>query len=207
MEVNIEIKRAVVLLVFLLLAACAPLREAASQPAAAPTQQPTEATTSTPMRSGIPEQALKNGTYQIDGQTVTLINGTAENEAAPGAASKQVTRYFGDAVDLDLNSDGLTDSVFLLQQENGGSGTFYYLTAALQTADGFLGTNTVFLGDRIAPQSVSVDPKNPSQCLVNYLDRSPGEPMSSSPTVPVSKTFKLVNGVLVEGAMPPQAAP
>lgn len=207
MEVNIEIKRAVFIPVFLLLAACAPVRPAASQPAAAPTQQPTEAPTATPMRSGVPEQALKNGTYQIDGQAVTLVNGTAEKQAAPGSASKQVTRYLGNAANLDLNLDGLTDAVFLLQQETGGSGTFYYLTAALQTADGFVGTNALFLGDRITPQSVSVDPKNPSQCLVNYLDRSPGEPMSSSPTVPVIKTFKLVNGVLVESSLPPQAAP
>ncbi len=203
MEVKIGIKRIVVILTFLLLAACAPLRPPANQP----TQQLTEAPTSTPMPSGVPEEALKNGAYQIDGQSVTLVNGTAENEAAPGAASKQVTRYYGDAVDLDLNSDGLTDAVFLLQQETGGSGTFFFVTAALQTPDGFVGTNAVFLGDRIAPQSVSVDPKNPSQCLVNYLDRSPGEPMSSSPTMPVFKAFQLVNGVLVEAAAPPSTAP
>ncbi len=192
-------KKVFVALFLLILSACAPARPAASEPAAAPTQQPTEVITPTPMRSGIPEEALKNGTYQIDGQTVTLVNGTAEKEAAPGSASKQVTRYLGFAMELDLNSDGLTDTVFLLQQENGGSGTFYFVTAALQTADGFLGTNAVLLGDRIAPQSVSADPNDPSQCIVNYLDRSPGEPMSSSPTVPVSKAFRLVNGVLTEG--------
>jgi len=207
MEVKIDIKKAVVILVFLLLAACAPLGPAASQPTAAPTQEPTEALTSTPKVSGIPEETLKNGTYQIDGQTVTLVNGTAENEAAPGSASKQVTSYLGYALELDLNSDGSTDTMFLLQQENGGSGTFYFVTAALQTPDGFVGTNAVFLGDRIAPQSLSADPKNPSQCLVNYLDRSPGEPMSSSPTVVVSKAFKFDNGVLVESTMPAQKAP
>ncbi len=199
MEVKIDIKKAVVILVLLILAACAPLGPAASQPAAAPAQQPTETLTATPKQSGIPEEALKNGTYQIDGQTVTLVNGTAEKEAAPGSASKQVTRYFGYALELDLNSDGLTDTVFLLQQENGGSGTFYFVTAALQTPDGFYGTNAVFLGDRIAPQSLSANPKNPSQCIVTYLDRSPGEPMSSSPTAPVIKAFRLVNGVLTEG--------
>jgi len=49
----------------------------------------------------------QNSTYLTDGQAITLVNGVAELEVAPGSASKQVTRYFGNAVDIDLNGDGV----------------------------------------------------------------------------------------------------
>lgn len=140
---------------------------------------------------------LKNGTYVIEGQPITLVDGIAETDLV-GSASKQVTRYFGNEVTLDLNQDGLLDSVFLLTQDNGGSGTFYYVVAALQTENGYVGTNAIFIGDRIAPQSTNIDPNNKAQVIVNYADRNAGEPMSAVPTIGISKTFKLEDGVLVE---------
>ncbi len=141
---------------------------------------------------------MQNATYLIEGQPITLVDGIAEIEVAPGSASKQVTRYFGNAVDIDLNSDGLIDSAFLLQQDTGGSGTFYYVAAAINTEDGYSGTDAIFIGDRIAPQSTNADPNNLSQFIVNYAERNADEPMSAQPTIGVSKTFKLENGSLVE---------
>jgi len=163
---------------------------------------PAEISTQATGGNTIPEENLKNGTYYIDGQSITLVNGIAEIEMAPGSASKQVTRFFGNEVEIDLNADGLMDSAFLLQQENGGSGTFYYVAAALKTKNGYLGTNAIFIGDRIAPQSVNIDPGNPSRFIVNFADRNDKEPISSPPTMNVSKTFKLENGSLIEVALP-----
>jgi hypothetical protein len=135
----------------------------------------------------------------IDGKQVTLVNGVAETEAAPGSATKVTTKYFGNAVDVDLNADGLMDSGFLLTQDGGGSGTFFYVAAALQQSGGsYQGTNAIFIGDRIAPQSTNVDPNNPAQFIVNYADRKPDEPMSAQPSVAVSRTFKLDQGSLAE---------
>ena len=165
----------------LVLAACVPVppeKAAGSQPA--------------------PGKDPQNATYLIEGQAVTLVDGTAETAAAPGSASKQVTSYFGNEVALDLNADGLMDSAFLLTQNSGGSGTFYYVAAALQTTGGYLGTNAILLGDRIAPQSTFVDPDNPSQFIVSYGTRPADSPMTSQPTEMVSKTFKLKDGLLVE---------
>src|SRR3989338_11545365 len=68
----------------------------------------------------------KNAEYVIDGQRVKLTNGVAETEAAPGSASKITTRYFGNEVRSDMNGDGREDIAFLLTQETGGSGTFFY---------------------------------------------------------------------------------
>ena len=186
------------------LSACAPANPSPAAPTAAPTQAPTIAPTNNPSSSNGPQ----NATYIIDGQPVTLVNGVAEQEAAPGSASKKVTKYFGNAVELDLNGDGLMDTGLILTQEGGGSGTFFYVAAALQQAGGsYQGTNAIFLGDRIAPQSTNVDPNNPAQFIVNYADRKASEPMSAQPSIGVSRTFKVANGSLVEVGTPPTQVP
>lgn len=140
----------------------------------------------------------QNATFMIDGEAITLVNGEAEKELAPGSASKQVTSYFGNEAAIDLNSDGLMDSAFLLTQDSGGSGTFYYVAAAFNGKEGYTGTNAILLGDRIAPQSTFIDPDNPAQFIVSYGEIPAGEPMSSEPTQMVSRTFKLEDGRLVE---------
>ena len=157
--------------------------------------------TTSPQASGSTAAAGKdsqNATYMIEGEAVTLVNGVAEKQLAPGSASKQVTSYFGNEVAIDLNSDGLMDSAFLFTQDSGGSGTFYYVAAAVNGKEGYTGTNAILLGDRIAPQSTFIDPENPAQFIVSYGEIPAGEPMSSEPTHMVSRTFKLVDGRLVE---------
>ncbi|HNW94915.1 MAG TPA: hypothetical protein PKW57_04000 [Anaerolineaceae bacterium] len=202
-------KCSIVLIVMasIVLAACAPTSPTAVVPTNAPTTVPSEIPVQAAEVETSPEESLKNGTYFIDNQPITLVNGVSETELAPGSASKLVTRFFGNQVEIDLNADGLLDSAFLLQQENGGSGIFYYVVAAIKTENGYLGTNAIFIGDRIAPQSTSIDPNNPSQFIVNYADRNANEPMSTIPTIGVSRTFKFENGSLVEVAAPPTQTP
>ena len=148
-------------------------------------------------RSGTPHTAgdYKNISYEIGGQTIKLTNGSAESEAAPGSASMISTQYFGNEVYADLNSDGMDDVAFLLTQSGGGSGTFYYVAAALKTSNGYMGTNAILLGDRIAPQTTEF--RN-GDLIVNYAERKPNEPMTAQPSVGVSKYFKITNGELVE---------
>jgi hypothetical protein len=154
-----------------------------------------------------PGKNPENATYLIEGEAVTLVNGMAETALAPGSASRLLTRYFGNAIAIDLNVDGLMDSAFLLWQSSGGSGTFYYVAAALNTPEGYRGTNAILLGDRIAPQRTMADPDNPGQVIVSYADRPAGEPMSSAPTQMVSRTFKLKYGLLVEVVRPSKRKP
>jgi len=52
--------------------------------------------------------SLKDATYLIDGQPVTLVNGLSKI-SIPNSASRQVTRYFGNEATGDLNGDGLPD--------------------------------------------------------------------------------------------------
>src|SRR3989344_132348 len=98
----------------------------------------------------------KNVAYSIEGIPVTLVNGHAEEASAPGSASKTVTQFFGNEAMGDLNADGMPDVAFVLTQTGGGSGTFYYVVAALKTGAGDQGSNAIFVGDRIAPQSTEI---------------------------------------------------
>src|SRR3989344_8679846 len=135
----------------------------------------------------------KNAEYVIDGQRVKLVNGVAEMEAAPGSASKITTRYFGNEVRSDMNGDGREDVAFLLTQETGGSGTFFYVVAALNTENGYIGSEAILLGDRIAPQTteLSQNPNHQNVIVVNYADRASGEAMTVAPSVSKSVWLKL----------------
>lgn len=130
----------------------------------------------------------KDATYTINGQKVTLKNGMFETEAAPGLASKITTKYFGNEVKKDLNGDGREDVAFLLTQDEGGSGVFFYVVGALNTENGYIGSDAVLLGDRIAPQTTESGPGN--SIVVNYGVRASGEPMTTQPSI--GKTLRLV---------------
>ena len=122
-----------------------------------------------------------DGTYLIDGQKVTLKNGVSSIEAAPGSVSKIVTSYFGNEVEHDFNGDGRMDKAFILTQNSGGSGTFYYVAALLNTKNGLVGSQGLLLGDRIAPQSTTIGKNN--IIIVNYADRKTGESFAVPPSV------------------------
>ena len=141
-------------------------------------------------------QAIPAPAFIIEGQPVMLGNGQAETAAAPGAATKTVTQYFGNVATGDLNGDSVPDVAFLLTQTGGGSGTFYYVVATLVAADGsYQGTNAILLGDRIAPQTTEI---RGGQLIVNYAERKAGEPMTARPSVGVSKYLKVIGRELVE---------
>lgn len=135
----------------------------------------------------------KNITYTIDSNLVKLENGVAEVGMVPDSASKTITRYFGNELKTDLNGDGREDVVFLLTQQTGGSGTFYYAVAALNTEKGYIGSDGYLLGDRIAPQTteVSRNPRHKNVIVVNYADRDSGEPMTANPSMGKSAYLKL----------------
>lgn len=146
-----------------------------------------------PEQKSIPD--ARNAVYMIEGKEISLASGKAEKEAAPGSASKIITQYFGNEVRADLNNDGIEDAAFLLIQDNGGSGTFYYVAAILSAGKAYKGTNAILLGDRIAPQTTEF--KN-GQIIVNYADRKPGEPMTAAPHTGISRYFWIKNGILEE---------
>lgn len=137
----------------------------------------------------------KDITIEIDGTPVKLVNGLAEIDSGSGSATKISIHYFGNEAFGDLNGDGKEDIVYLITVDGGGSGTFFNVVAALQTKTGYEGTNVVYLGDRIAPQSTSI---SAGEILVNYADRKKDEPFTTQPSIGVSKYLKIQDGKLIE---------
>jgi heat shock protein HslJ len=140
-----------------------------------------------------------NTSYIIGNRVITLQNGQSEMEAAPGSASTIKTNIWGDMIYGDLDSDDIENVVLILVQSIGGSGTFYYVAAAVNQNGKYHGTNAILLGDRIAPQNVST---HNGLIVANYTDRRPGEPMTALPSVCKSKYFFLKNKELVEIKLP-----
>jgi hypothetical protein len=152
-----------------------------------------------------PLNDYKNTSYLIDGMQVTLMNGVAEIEAAPGSATKTIVRYFGNELKTDLNGDGREDVAFILTKEGGGSGIFFYAVAALNTETGYVGSDGYLLGDRVAPQNptLSPNPKHADVVVFNYAERAQGEPMTAQPAVNKSAYLKLDTETMRWGVVEP----
>ena len=133
----------------------------------------------------VPDTGYRSAEYMIEGQRIRLDDGLAGPNPAPGSASRTITRYFGHELKTDLNSDGREDVVFLLTQQRGGSGTFFYVVAALNTNAGYRGSDGYRLGDRVAPQATAVsgNPRHKNVIVVSYSDRRPEEPMTAQPSL------------------------
>ncbi len=118
-----------------------------------------------------------NATYIIDNVPVTLVNGRAN---VVQKRVKTVTAVFGLPTIGDLNGDRKNDGVVFLTQTMGGTGTFYYVAAAIQAASGAKGTNAIFIGDRITPHDVQL---SNNHMTVSYLDRGFTEAMVANPSL------------------------
>ena len=130
-----------------------------------------------------------DGTFTIEGQKTTLTRGISEVAAAPGSASKIITRYFGNDVAADFDLDGRQDLAFIITQDRGGSGMFYYVVALLNKASGTVGTKAALLGDRIAPQTLELSGKN--TLIANFAERKKGEGFTVPPSVGTSMYLRL----------------
>lgn len=137
----------------------------------------------------------KNAAYTIENQNVSLIDGRSEKQILSDSMSKIITQYFGNEARGDFNNDGIGDTAFLLTQSSGGSGIFYYVVVLLSQEGNYVGTNAIFLWDRIAPNTTEFQN---GKIIVNYADRKSDETMHIAPSVGVSRYFKILDSRLVE---------
>lgn len=133
--------------------------------------------------------------YFIERQKICLTDGHSAVDAAPGSATKIETFLFGHPAYGDLDGDGVEDTVVLLIHRPGGSGTFYYVAAALRQGGRVQGTNAVLLGDRITPQTIAVQN---GVVTAKYADRRSDESMATSPSIGKSKYLAIKEGKLEE---------
>lgn len=132
----------------------------------------------------------RNSSFKVENVPVTLVDGIEKKEVT--------TRYFGNEIKHDLNNDGREDVVFIVTQDGGGSGTFFYVVAVLNTTQGYIGSDSYPLGDRISPQSMNIDEgtttigtMRDNVIVVNYAVRKPSAPMTTPPSVGKSVWLKL----------------
>ena len=125
-----------------------------------------------------------NTSYRIGDQVVMLVNGQAETPAAPGSSTKITTEVWGTPQFADLDSDGREDAALVLIHDSGGSGTFYYVVAAIQEDDGYRGTPGVLLGDRIEPSNITVVD---NRITVGFLGREPDDAFAVPPSDPMEQ--------------------
>ena len=149
-------------------------------------------------------EAAHDGTFTISGMKFTLKNGYSEVTDI-GMATKTITRYFGKDAIGDVNNDGRTDRTFLITQEFGGSDKFFYLVALLDLPSGRVGTQALYLGDRIAPQIISIDSKG--IVMVNYLDRIEGKSLTDPALIKKSLSLKFNPETIRFAEKGPDSAP
>ena len=141
-------------------------------------------------------EALANATYSSDYAAtgeITLVDGQAEEEIAPGSASKLVVTLIEPTAFGDLNGDGVDDAAVLLASNSGGSGTFIDLHAVLNENGEPVDAASAFLGDRVQVNSLVIED---GEIIVDMITQGPNDAMCC-PTQQETRTYQLVDGELV----------
>jgi len=96
--------------------------------------------------------AVPDTTFQ---QTASVITALAKPASSTTAQNQQ--QYFGGLeADGDLNGDGVSDVAFIIPRTDPQLGSIYYLAAAIATSTGHIGTNLLFLGDKVKPNAIAI---------------------------------------------------
>lgn len=123
--------------------------------------------------------SVRNISYTVDDEVFLLENGKAEKEVASSTSINSL-EIFGEPVYADYNGDGVDDAALWLVNNSGGTGVFYYVVLAINTNGKYKSTNTLYLGDRIAPQTLEVQD---GQAVFNFADRNADEAMTTEPSI------------------------
>lgn len=157
----------------------------------------TDKKTGTPIVSdnGVLRPDPSNATFVFEGESITLSGGRNERPVAPGSTLTEETMITDTIAYGDINADDKEDTVLLLARYGAGSGTFIYLGAYVSGPVTYRGSNTIFIGDRIAPEAIVI---SSDSITVEYLDRAPNDAFSAEPTVRTTKQFVYQAGELRE---------
>jgi len=128
-----------------------------------------------------------NATFTFVDGPITLSNGVIDRSVVPDSSVMEEISLLDDTAYGDINNDKKIDAVTLLARFGGGSGTFIYAGAFVSGPVNYKGSNVIFIGDRINPQSVSI---SDGIVTIKYLDRNPDQAFSEEPTI--QKTMELI---------------
>jgi heat shock protein HslJ len=122
---------------------------------------------------------------------VTLSHGEYREPAAPGSASEIIVTL-SDRKAFGMVNGRQTAAVILVT-DPGGSGTFYDLALLTREAEGWVNTDSVFLGDRVKVHSVAIENY---RIIVAMTVHGPNDPMCC-PTLEVKRGFSVQGNRLV----------
>lgn len=136
----------------------------------------------------------KNTSYAIDGQRVALKEGVGLSQQL-GTSSPVTVKIFSNEVTADFDQNNFMDTSVLLEVNGADAGVFYYFALSLSSSTGSVGTNSIFIGNRILPKSTVY---TKGEFTLSYYDRGLHESMATKPTKLMTRKFKLINGTLTE---------
>jgi hypothetical protein len=149
----------------------------------------------------------KDVTYIINGQPITLTDGFAQTESTSDATQQITTEYFEKELKTDINGDGREDVTFILTQKVGDSRPLFYAVAAVNTKDGYIGSQGYLLGDSTTPLSIEMSDKlshkDKDVIVFHYVDWTLGEPIDQSvylKFVPETMVWRIVEEDIAQPA-------
>ena len=145
--------------------------------------------------SSLGQADYRSASFWLDDRLVKLVDGVAEQPAAPGSAAMEKTRVVEHPAPASGRIGGRLATALVLMDEPGGSGTFYYVAVARSSGGS---THAVFLGDRIALKSIAIER---GDVVVRYLDRKASDAMTATQSIETERRFTLKRGRLIEHAL------
>lgn len=143
---------------------------------------------------------LGNATYSgIEDQAVTLVDGRWEGQPyAEGGASRPSVGLLRDMYFTgDLDADGQEETVVILWQSSGGTGSNVYIAAMKPENGGYQNISTALLGDRVKLRSGKLDS---GRIVLEVLQAGESDPMCC-PTQLATRSWSLEGTQLTEGKM------
>lgn len=129
-----------------------------------------------------------------------LVNGVYRERAAPGAATEIMVRATSFHAFGDLDADGATDAVIVLESEPGGSGVFFDLVPVLNRRGQPQPLAPTALGDRVEIKSLAV--LSDGTVTVQLFKHGPDDPQCC-PTLDLLLRYRLEgDGLINEGQEP-----
>ena len=146
---------------------------------------------------GLPETVtatLGNLSYPglFDDREIPLVDGAFSETGDAGTIAVQLLAPF--VASGDLNGDGSTDAVALLELDTSGSGRFTYLAPVLDVLTTPTVAPTIMVEDRIQPRALAIAD---GQVVFEYVGHGQGDG-ECCPSWNIRHTFAWQDGALVE---------
>ena len=140
---------------------------------------------------------LKNAEYKSKWSAkgkIKLTEGIYKEKVVPDSATDLVIRLSDMMAFGDLNGDGVEDAAVILVSDPGGSGTFYDLAAVINSGGKAKNVASVFLGDRVKIEGLSV---RSGKIVVKMLSHRSTDPICC-PSLEVDENYGLQGDELVQ---------